>query len=49
MSTLAQRLGSHSRRWWLQRGVGVLAGLIIVFYPSIFSNSPTFFQNSGGW
>jgi ABC-type branched-subunit amino acid transport system permease subunit len=43
---MSARLAAHPRSWWVKRGLGVLLGLIIVFYPSIFSNSPAVIQNS---
>jgi len=46
MSTVSKRLSTRPREWWIKRSLGVLLALIIVFYPSIFSNSPSFLQNS---
>ncbi|MDX6525333.1 MAG: branched-chain amino acid transport system permease protein, partial [Gaiellales bacterium] len=46
MSTFSQRLGARPRRWWVKRGLALLLALIIVFYPSIFADSPSVFQNS---
>ena len=46
VSTFTARPSARPRRWWVRRGLGVLLALIIIFYPSIFADSPAFLQNS---
>ena len=44
--SFTQRLSARPRSWWVKRGLGVLGALVIIFYPSIFANSPSTFQDS---
>jgi branched-chain amino acid transport system permease protein len=46
MSAFANAYAGKPRGWWIRRGLLTLIALIVVFYPSIFSNSPDGVQSS---
>jgi branched-chain amino acid transport system permease protein len=45
-SAFMQRQSARPREWWIKRGLMTLLALIILFYPSIFADSPSAFQDS---